>query len=133
MSKQFNAIKHGLLSRKVNILPGESKYGFRKLKQTILDQYQPESDIEAALVDYLTLCFWRLKRALRLESQILSEIEKQWTSYCEGEHSTLSPLNHVELEKIDQIMRYIGTIQRGIFRTTQELERLRAQKKHEIR
>ncbi len=121
MDKKFNATKHGILSRRVSILPGETKYGFRKLKQSMLAEYQPQTDIEAALVDYLTICFWRLKRALRVENKIIVLIENEF-------YGAYPSLKWIKLERLEQIMRYIGSIRRDIFNTRQELERIRTNK-----
>jgi len=127
--RKFNAVKHGILSRKVAIHPGESRYGFRKLKKTLLDQYSPEDEIEIALVEYLTVCFWRMKRALRIESKIMHEIEAEWEKYLgKGKIGNLSPLDVVKFERMDQILRYINGIQKGVFRTIHGLETIKERK-----
>jgi hypothetical protein len=129
MGKEFNAIRHGILSRKAILMPNESRYGFRKLKKALLAGYNPQTDIEIALVNYLIICFWRMQRALKLESKVFSEIVINWDKVLNQKpaHDFLfSPLDRVEFDKIEQIRRYIRSIEKGIFRTQTEIERMKA-------
>ncbi len=83
--RQYNAIKHGLLSREV-LLPGESKKRFLKLKEDLLEEYKPQGPLENILVDQIIACTWRLKRSFKVESDILAQ------------HSNKSPYNNDDRE-----------------------------------
>lgn len=123
---KFNAVQHGILSRKLNILPGESRYGFRKLKQKLLAYYDPKTDLEMALVDYLCICFWRLKRALKLEAKVIEDLEKKWEDLERNGIDT--PSNFIDFDKLERILRYSKSIERSIFRIQQELRQIDGQK-----
>lgn len=67
---KWNAVKHGLLSKKVVIQAGdgrESRAEFRNLLAQLQDDIQPNGILEEILVEKIAVCYWRLRRVLRCE------------------------------------------------------------------
>src|SRR5262245_27458354 len=61
-----NARTHGLLSRYV-LLPGEDGNALDGLRSALLAELTPFGELEAALVDRIASCIWRLRRVQRTE------------------------------------------------------------------
>ncbi|MEM6415371.1 MAG: hypothetical protein AAF720_12030 [Pseudomonadota bacterium] len=73
-----NAVKHGALSEVV-VAQCEEHYFFDNLLESLVDEYEPYSATEKALVDRLALLFWRerrLARAERTEIEVHHEISE---------------------------------------------------------
>ncbi len=71
-----NALKHGLLSQQVVIDTGdgvESLQDFQTLLRRLHAEFQPTTVMEAALVERIATCFWRLRRAQRFEVGAIRE------------------------------------------------------------
>ena len=65
-----NSLKHGLLAKEVVITDGdgaESQEEFDDLLASLTCQYNPQSTIEAMLVEKVAVAHWRLRRAQRYE------------------------------------------------------------------
>ena len=65
-----NAIKHGLSSRAI-VLSNESESDFEKLLESYLAQFNPQSEIEASLVQQLVAARWRMERVWAVETALL--------------------------------------------------------------
>lgn len=129
---KFNALKHGILSKEI-ILKDESKRVFNehteKLKQTL----QPANEIEMFLVDKIITDSWRLKRAMKIETEMMqNDFDKQVSQFDPEEKKNLGSaitynLNHYNT--YGKFTRYITTIERGFYRALHELQRLQAQRR----
>jgi hypothetical protein len=65
----YNALKHGLLSSKDVVIPGdEDPAEFESLLEQLREDLQPVGKIEHCLLHEIAACWWRLRRALRCES-----------------------------------------------------------------
>jgi hypothetical protein len=73
---KLNPIKHGLLSKGV-LIPGENEADFVAFRDGILDAWKPVGAQESFLVNQITNLAWRIQRAGRIETGILTKI------YCE--------------------------------------------------
>lgn len=65
-----NALKHGLLAREAVITSGraaEDPAEFRALLADFRDELRPTGLIQETLVERMATCYWRLRRAQRLE------------------------------------------------------------------
>ena len=67
---KFNALKHGLLSKEV-LLEGEDSENFTRLGQRIMENLQPEGEIEVLLTERIIANMWRLRLALEVETAIM--------------------------------------------------------------
>jgi len=127
---KFNALKHGILSKE-NILKNENKRAFNEhaesLKQTLL----PANAIEMFLVEKITIDTWRLKRALRIETEMMQNGLKQESSNFNfiDEESNLGKVVGRSLDSYGKLTRYITAIERSIHRDLHEIQRLQAQRR----
>jgi hypothetical protein len=63
---RLNAITHGMRTEMV-LLPGEDAVEFEQEKRGFMEDWKPQSQTQAALVDRLHATNWRLKRCVRIE------------------------------------------------------------------
>lgn len=69
-TSKMNAQKHGLLS-KCALMSGDDADEFEELRAILFQEFEPVGGYEEALVDNLAGLFWRLRRSLRMEGEIL--------------------------------------------------------------
>lgn len=67
-----NAIQHGLFVRNLEdfFAMGESREEYNSLFGDLYDQYQPIGRAEELEVEYIAVCWWRLRRASRYENAV---------------------------------------------------------------
>ena len=126
---KMNAIKHGLLSSQV-LIKDENTDDFKSLKDNLTNQLLPTNQMEALLVDRIIAGFWRLKRALKIENNLMSlqsyDSSNKINFYTkEGQevNDTVEMLNN---DLLKRLLRYENSIERGIFKALHELQRLQA-------
>jgi hypothetical protein len=132
-----NAVKHGLLASTVVIHEEDrsDKAEFDKLLLGLQSDLIPVGKLEELLVDKIAVCWWRQKRALECEINIIPgafrdvDSEKMFTDF---------PLIHrVEAftrtlgAQMDRILRYQTTIHRELVHSLNQLERLQRARKGE--
>lgn len=66
-----NATRHGLSSTAI-VLPGESAETFEALNQAFIDHFQPQTAVEAELVQTMAIARWRLRRLTTVETHMYS-------------------------------------------------------------
>jgi hypothetical protein len=64
-----NSRRHGLASALI-VLPGESAEHFQLLLAEYMDQFQPQTGVEADLVEVMAVARWRLRRLLAVEARL---------------------------------------------------------------
>ena len=69
---QFNAMKHGILSR-LTVLPHEDQDEFADLLTTIAQEHNPVGPTEKHLVDELASIIWRKRRVLQAEGANINQ------------------------------------------------------------
>lgn len=132
---KHNALKHGLLAKEV-LLEGENKKELDELSESVVNSLKPDGELENILAERIISNTWRLKRCLKIERNLM-EYEKNnelgnfdiGGSAQQSERSSI--LGMVSSHLMDRIMRYETTIERGIFKSLHELERIQAKKKGE--
>ncbi len=109
-----NAVKSGLCSAEV-VLPGEDLDEFAIMKFDYLHQIKPLSGgIERTLFDELVAAAWKLRRAQRLETELLS---------ISGD--LLGQLDDDKLQKkFDNLARHRTRLERSFYRAMKELKAL---------
>ncbi|MBM4031949.1 MAG: hypothetical protein FJ291_09205 [Planctomycetes bacterium] len=134
-----NSLKHGLLSREV-LLPGEKAKELAAFREGILAQLAPEGELEELLADRVVESAWRLRRAVRLERQVIqSRLDSEWRyrASSAGTHkgepfptadSVAASMLYYK-DAFDKLVRYEAHIQRGFYRALHELQRLQAERK----
>ncbi len=69
-NSKMNAENNGLLS-KCALMSGDDADEFEELRAILFQEFEPVGGYEEALVDNLAGLFWRLRRSLRMEGEIL--------------------------------------------------------------
>lgn len=113
------------------MLPGESRYQYRQLRKTMWLEYKPMDDLESILVDHLVFSYWRLRRALKLETKLMNEVEAEWNKYT-TQNENITPLNFINFDSLEQFTRYLTSIERAIFRAQNELTKIKALRNKKI-
>ena len=123
---RLNAMKHGLLAERV-ITPEDVSNGnyedFFALYYEMFSLYHPQSRLEEELVERIISIFWRLKRILKIEQQILfqgifsakhadTKLGEAFLSDSDGSNGIL------------KLSRYEVSLERSLYRTIAELERI---------
>ncbi len=67
---KLNAIKHGLLAKSVIVSPEESR-PFNKLAKQLYAELDPQNVLENILAEQIILQYWRLRRFLKVENELL--------------------------------------------------------------
>ncbi len=71
-ASKHNALKHGLLSRQT-LVKNENKKQLEELAQRLQDCLMPENEMETILVEKIIADTWRLKRALKIEAEMIDD------------------------------------------------------------
>jgi len=142
-----NALKHGLASRCI-VLGNESESEFQQLRQAYLLRFNPQTEIEAALVEQLVAARWRMERTWVIETALLDlemaqqqeNIEKQFEaideetrtalafrSLCDGSR-TLAMLSRYEARYRRATERILKSLRLRQGRGRQENEKLQNEK-----
>lgn len=135
---RFNALKHGLLSNKV-LIKGENRNNLIKLQKRIRADLKPASEIENILVDRIIANTWRLRRAMRIEKEMMEEGREKPkdTFFDDGLQIDSEDDRKITLGKAFSIdfanqntygkfIRYETSIERGIYRALHELQRIQS-------
>jgi len=130
---RLNALKHGILSKEV-LLEGEKRKDLEELGRRLRQELAPQGELEIILVDRIISSLWRLKRALKVESALMSwEYEEglndKWNNKTGDERYAWKCM----LVRSDNqlVQRYETTLERQIYRALHELIRLQSERKGE--
>ncbi len=127
-ASRLNALKHGILSQE-NLLPSEDKSALTKLREGFRDEFSPVGDFEEILVDRIVSLIWRLKRLGRTETGIFRYQLEDSIMMISDEVSALG-LSFIRdgngANAFSKLSRYESTIERGLFKTVHELQRIQA-------
>src|SRR5579884_633183 len=103
-----NSFKHGLYSKQL-VLPGEEPAALDALKADLRAEHQPANETEEILVNELAEQYWRLRRARRLEADLLSSddivlsrlaaVQRMMSSAERGFHKALSTLRQLQKDR----------------------------------
>jgi|GEM_PF-4540435 hypothetical protein len=124
--RQYNSLKHGLLSRA--IIPGEKIRSFRKIAAELKADLLPANQIEALLVEKITIDVWRLRRALKIENDLMEHAIKSAFAFQSNANFGELFNSHVNDDKFKNFGRYFSSIERSIYRSLRELQNLRQRK-----
>lgn len=135
---RLNALKHGFSSKEV-LIKGESPEEFDEFRERLAAQLQPAGELEEVLVDRIVAQAWRLRRAVRIEREILErwftwtlKVPRRRRSYHDDRRTLGEAVGRDLLEGRETLTKYEKyeiTIERSLFRTLHELERLQAARK----
>jgi hypothetical protein len=68
----LNSRRHGLASASI-LMDGESEEDFQQLRADFLNQFHPQTAVEADLVDVMAIARWRLRRLLAIEAHLFDQ------------------------------------------------------------
>jgi hypothetical protein len=125
---RLNALKHGLLSQEV-LLAGESEETLIELEERLVAELQPQGELERILVDRIVSSTWRLRRAIRVETNyIQAEFDDcssmSWGRKPNEEAKAWNMLVVRELGNSNtwlNLNRYEAAIERQIYKALHEL------------
>ena len=132
----LNAVKHGLLTRDV-LMPGEKAKEPMAFRQEMMVELAPQGELEEFLADRVVESAWRLRRAGRMERQVVqgklsSELRsraKKPAYYADQPVPTADSVAASAMsnkDTYDKLVRYEAHIQRGLYKALHELQRLQA-------
>lgn len=121
-----NALKHGLLSGQV-LLKSERAETLENLRSSLYEELKPVGGLEIILVERIIVNVWRLKRIIYVEKNTMDYFEKKDTIFF-TDHISEPIKNTIDNSVIENVLRYETTIERSMFRTMHELERLQSKR-----
>ena len=147
-----NSLKHGLLSAKV-VLEDEDAAQYKQLFKELMAELKPSGAIEKVLVKRIADQTWRLQRAVRIETSVVTAMTDNLR--CNNGHSrSLQALSRSKRSSLQEapdsaydifgltvaddlagdnrllkLQRYEGRIERGLHRAIREFRLLRKQNK----
>jgi hypothetical protein len=127
---RYNALKHGLLSKEV-LIEDEDKNEFSDLIKSLRSELKPASEIELLLVDKITADTWRLKRAIRIEKEMIEEGRENEDFMGNTVKKSLGEefrSDFADYDRYGKFTRYLVSIERAVYRALHELERLQAKR-----
>ena len=135
-----NAISHGLTSQKM-VVPGEKDRDFRKFQLAVIVDLRPVGALEMLLAERVAAAAWRLRRALRVENEMIRAIWKREVDHGGlvdplardfNDLVTLGEATAADFERRevhDKFRRYEAHIERGFYRALHELQRVQTARK----
>ena len=119
----MNARRHGLAGS-FTVLPEESPDAFADLHAQLVLRYAPADPVEEFLVRRLAAAMWRLRRAERLEAEVLSTREHRRQAGFEDGGNPHAPQSW-DASRLNAITRYESQHERTFLRTLLQLEQHR--------
>ncbi len=128
-----NAVRHGLLAQHIVLAedPNENPDDFNQLLGQLWEQYKPSRPLAYLLVERLAADFWRLRRALRYETQSIRDSRESYNDEISAVYAQITGKTHDPLKIIlpreadlNRLLRYETMIEREINRTLRRLEQL---------
>lgn len=130
-----NALRHGLLSEDV-LMEGERHSELNAFRAAIVAELAPEGEVERLLADRAVASAWRLRRANRLERDVVEQVldrqralHRSGGPYADALQLTARQAAAHTLHKTDtysKLSRYEAHIERSLYRALHELERRQA-------
>jgi hypothetical protein len=78
----MNALKHGMTAKTL-VLCNESQEGFKEMSQAVFDQWLPQNEVEAELVEMMVAAKWRQRRSWGVETATVDlEIDTQAPAFA---------------------------------------------------
>ncbi len=125
-----NALKHGLLSKQLLIAHGEGKEDEEEYFRVLTDlreHLHPVGPLEEILVEKIAVEYWRVGRSILFERGLFRSAS---ASGLEMDVARILDPGR-DLSVMDRILRYGTSINRQLFQTMNQLERLQRQRKGE--
>src|SRR5690242_3854896 len=128
-----NALTHGLTAKHF-VAQVESVEEFEALSENVLREFAPKNELEKHKVERLIELLWKLKRARRCETAILSVSDMMQSGDYDGQYTEDLPVRCQRnltsgefFEIAEKAERYIERIWRQIYRLVDDLTTSRLQ------
>jgi hypothetical protein len=124
-----NALKHGILSKET-LIKGEDEQELIELGKRLRMELTPQGELEFLFVDRIVSSYWRLRRAIKIEAEMIKQKEYSMFGSAKG-------LGNIFIEDYSDYdcflkhLRYETTLERQIYRALHELIRLQMARKGE--
>mgnify|MGYP001562873861 CR=1 FL=1 len=128
---KYNAIKHGILSKEV-LLEGEDEKSLVELGRRVRTEIEPVGEVELILTDRVIANIWRLRRLLEVERATMEwqrEEQLDWMRKFEKDEEQgirKATKEMIVNEDIEVLLRYETAVERSIFKSLHELQRIQA-------
>jgi hypothetical protein len=93
-----NALRHGLRSENM-VIPGETPEEFDQFRQLLQDDLSPTGAMEVFLADRIVQSFWKLRRAGRIETEIIKGLHDKWASDQQHHQKQIQARQQSDLER----------------------------------
>jgi hypothetical protein len=117
---KLNSLKHGILTKDI-ILSGENENELVDFGRKIRMELKPSNEIEMLLAERIIANTWRLKRALKAETQMIEYDMQNEKNF--GIVLSYDLANH---DSYGKFTRYETCLERGIYKALHELQRIQA-------
>ena len=130
---RYNAVKHGLLSQQVVLLLDADKNAFAELRDSLMASLNPQGAVEKMLVDIIIASYWRLGRAVKLDTCYVEK--RMGTKNCLGSIEYYTNTGHCSYtcdKLLQNPLRYETSLERKLYKALHELQRLQMARKNEM-
>ena len=143
-----NAVQHGLSARQA-IITSESQADFDLYRERMLAELAPASPMESMLAERIITLSWRLKRAGRIQNQVIDALNADNTSspltklkqsllfksHNQSQARPSTPVAHLALGRmaikdfanarvLDRLLMYERRLEHSLYKTLIEFQRL---------
>ena len=119
-----NSYRHGLTSKQI-VLPGEDPAEYDDLRRDLLKTYRPANAVESTLVEELAASSWRLIRARRQETIILTKLAGD----SPDPDAAIAEFFLEKPKEIARLTRYINSFENAFYRALNKLEKLQKERR----
>ena len=135
-----NALKHGLLARDI-VVGIETSEEFERFRDALAERLAPHGELEVLLAQRIIAGAWRLRRAGRIEQEMLDTMFADATAEQDFDELTRLPgspeLGTTTLgavlskaswrwDRLNNVVRYESHLERIVFKSLHELNRVQA-------
>lgn len=123
---KYNALKHGLLS-KVVLFEEEDDILLADFGRKLRTELNPVTELELLLVDRIIANTWRLRRAMKIECEMMYYDCNPGENHYSPQQITLGEAFTCDSSNAyGTFVRYEASIERGIYKALHELQRIQA-------
>ena len=127
---RYNALKHGLTARHA-VLPDEDVETFTALCDALCAELEPAGALQWCLFDVMLAKLWRLRRAVRIEGEILQRDRDVLSAVGDNQYSLgltfIRDCN--QAESLLKLTRYEVTLENSFKKTLDHLRELQTNEK----
>ena len=138
-TSSLNAMRHGLSAKRV-VIPGESLADYHTLLDAYIEEFRPQSALEAELVHALAASRWRLRRLTAIESSLFEmelirrrkDIDAQFTETVIEDRLAFVFQKLADNSRSPSLLiRYEGSLNRAHDRAFKQLLELQSRRKRQ--